>query len=73
MLMSLAFKEIRNTLDNIMKERSAEGIPGRPEFDYISEEHEQILWSKGILGEDSPDKLRQTNFFSCWCSLWFEV
>ena len=42
-LMSHAFKEIRNTLDNIMKERTAEGIPGRPERDYISEEHEQIL------------------------------
>ena len=23
------------------------------------EEHEQVLWEKGILGEDSPDKLRQ--------------
>ena len=27
------------------------------------EEYEQILWEKGILGEDSPDKLRQTVFF----------
>ena len=27
------------------------------------EEHEQILWGKGILREDSPDKLRQTVFF----------
>ena len=27
------------------------------------EEHEQILWEKGILEEDSPDKLRQTVFF----------
>ena len=27
------------------------------------EEHEQILWEKGILGEDSPDKLRKTVFF----------
>ena len=27
------------------------------------EEHEQILWEKGKLGEDSPDKLRQTVFF----------
>ena len=42
-LMSRTFKEIRNTLDNIMKERTAEGIPGRPERDYISEEHEQTL------------------------------
>ena len=62
-LMSRTFKEIRNTLDNIMKERTAEGIPGRPERDYISEEHEQILWQKGILGEDNPDKLRKTIFF----------
>ena len=62
-LMSRAFQEICNTLDNIMKEWSAEGIPGRPERDYISEEHEQTLWEKGILGEDNPDKLRQTIFF----------
>ena len=27
------------------------------------EEHEQILWEKGILGEDSHDKLRKTVFF----------
>ena len=62
-LMSRAFKEIRNTLDNIMKERTVEGIPGRPERDYISEEYEQILWEKGILGEAHPDKLRKTIFF----------
>ena len=62
-LMSGAFREIRNTLDNIMKERSAEGIPGRQERDYISKEHEEILWEKGILGEDNPEKLRKTIFF----------
>ena len=62
-LMSRTFKEIRNTLDNIMKERTAEGIPGRPERDYISEEHEQTLWKNGILGEDNPDKWRKTIFF----------
>ena len=62
-LMSGAFREIRNTLDNVMKERSAEGIQGRQERDYISKEHEEILWNKGILGEDNPDKLRRTVFF----------
>ena len=46
-----------------MKERTAEGVGGRPERDPILEEHEQVLWEKGILGEDSPDKLRQTVFF----------
>ena len=56
-LMSRAFKEICNTLDNIMKERIAEGIPGRPERDYIRKDHEQTLWEKGTLGKDNPDKL----------------
>ena len=62
-LVSDAFRSVRNTLDNIMKERTAEGVGGRPERDPILEEHEQVLWEKGILGEDSPDKLRQTVFF----------
>ena len=62
-LMSRAFKEVCNTLDNIRKERTAEGISGRPEFDYISEDHKQILWEKGILREDNPDKLHKTIFF----------
>ena len=52
-----------------MKERSAEGIPGRPEWDYIGEEHEKTLWEKGILGEDNPDKLRKTIFFLV--GVWF--
>ena len=61
--MSGAFRSVRNTLDNVMKERTAEGVGGRPERDPILEEHEQVLWEKGTLGEDSPDKLRQTVFF----------
>ena len=71
-LISHACKQIQNTLHNIIKERSAEGEGGRPEQEYISEEHEQILWEKGILSEDSPDKLRQTinNFLFGWCSIW---
>ena len=66
-LVSGAFRAVRNTLDNVMKERTAEGLGGRPERDPILEEHEQILWEKGILGEDSPDKLRQTVFFFDRC------
>ena len=61
-----AFRSVRNTLDNVMKERTAEGVGG-PERDPILEEHEQVLWEKGILGEDSPDKLRQTVFFFNRC------
>ena len=56
-LVSGAFRAVRNTLDNVMTERTAEGW-GRPERDPILEKHEQILWGKGLLGEDSPDKLK---------------
>ena len=62
-LVSGAFRSVRNTLDNVMKERTTERVGGaRPERDPILEEHEEVLWEKGILGEDSPDKLRQTVF-----------
>ena len=62
-LVSGAFRSVKNTLDNVMKERTAEGVGGRPERDPIMEEHEQVLLEKGILGKDSPDKLGQTVFF----------
>ena len=62
-LVSGAFRAVRNTLDNVIKERTAEGVGGRPDREPIMEEHEQILWDKGILGKDTPDKLRKTVFF----------
>ena len=30
---------------------------------FISMEHENKLWEKGVLGEDTPDKLRSTVLF----------
>ena len=59
--MSGTFKEIRNTLDSIMKERIAEGVQEKTSI----EEHEEILWQKTILGEDSPDK-RRNIVFDCF-------
>ena len=64
-LMSKAFSDIRNTLDNVMKERATEGVSGCEKHEPVMEDHEQVLWDKGILGEDSPDKLRKTIFFLC--------
>ena len=64
-LMSNTFKEIWNTLDNVMKECTHAGIKGHPECDVVTENHEQILWEKGILGESNPDQLRRTIFFLC--------
>ena len=62
-LMSGAFHNICNTLDNMMKERSAEGVKTRPEYEAILDEHEEILSQKGVLGEDSPEKLRYIIIF----------
>ena len=58
-LMSRAFRAVRNTLDDIMKERTAEGVGRRPERDPIMEEHgRRVYW-----GRDNPDQLRETVFF----------
>ena len=71
-LMSEIFKEIRNTLDNVIRERAKEGVgANRPEREFVSHEHEEILWSKGVLGESNPDQLRKTIFFSDWFKVWF--
>ena len=63
-LVSGAFRSVRNTLDNIMKERTAEGVGGRPERDPILEEHEQVLWEKGILGGIVLTNLGKQCFFN---------
>ena len=60
--MSDAFEKIQNTLDNIMKERTLEGILEHPAHEPTTKDHE-ILWKKEILGNDIPDKLRW--FFNC--------
>ena len=62
-LVSGAFRSVRNTLDNVMKERTAEGVGGGQRGTPSWKNMSKYLWEKGILGEDSPDKLRQTMFF----------
>ena len=56
-LMSGAFHIIWNTINNMMKKRTAEGIKTKPEHEPFLDEHEEILWQKGVLGEDSPAKI----------------
>ena len=44
-----------------MQERSAQLIgTTRKQAEVISLKYENELWLKGVLGEDSPDKLRNT-------------
>ena len=61
--MSGSFRVIRNTLDNVMKERTAEWVVSRTEREPILDEHEAIVWDKGMFGEESTDKLRRIVIF----------
>ena len=49
-LVSGAFRSVRNTLYNVMKERTAEGVVGRLERDPIMEEPETSIVGDGHIG-----------------------
>lgn len=56
-----AFSQLKNTLDSVMKERAASGISvKRRQADVISQQEEEMLWDKGILGTSSPQQLLDT-------------
>ena len=58
------FNSVKNVLDNVMKERVHDNIGMvKKQAEVISMDFENLLWEKGILGEDTPDKLRSTIFF----------
>ena len=51
-------------LDNVMKERARENIGVvKRQVQVILYEFENELWNRNILGEDTPDKLRDTVLF----------
>ena len=53
-----AFVNVRTVLDNTMKERAEANIGMVvKQAKFISTDFEDVLWSRGILGEDTPDKL----------------
>ncbi len=53
----------RNTLDNLMKKRAAEGISHKESSLAIDMEDKDTLWEKDVLGNSDPDQLRDTLFF----------
>ena len=58
------FEELRNVLDNVMKERCEMGVGVvKKQAALISYEYEECMWNRGVLGEDTPDKLRSTLLF----------
>ena len=62
-LLSKTDKTVRNTLDNLMQERKRMGLGKHREKDIVTEDMEELLWQKGILGENDPDTLTRTVFY----------
>ena len=54
------FVNLRNVVDNTMKERHSMGLGVRTSADVISLNHENLLFEKGVLGEENPTKLLKT-------------
>ncbi len=54
------FLSVRNTLDNLMKERAHSRVGVEKKFDLITVENEEELWLQGLLGSNTPKQLRET-------------
>ena len=55
------FSKFNRILDTVMQQRSAMSLGTvKKQAQVISLDYENQLWMKGILGEDTPDKLRNT-------------
>ena len=64
LLMNECFRDIRYTLDNLMKERTAKGIGVVvKKAQVLNEFHEDLLWSLGLLGVHDPNTLLNTVVF----------
>lgn len=58
------FDDLQTVLDNVMKERTKANIGVVPkQAELITYDMENRLWQKGILGEQTPDQLRNTVLF----------
>ena len=56
-----SFYEMRQILDAKMKELSAKGLGSKKrQAEIITEEEENQLWARNILGEDTPEQLIHT-------------
>ena len=61
---SASFTQIHTLLNNLMKERAKANIGTvKHQAEMINSEIENKLWDSGVLGEDTPDKLRNTVLF----------
>ena len=62
------FIDVKTVLDNVMQEHTKASIgvvPKRAEV--ITYEFEEKMWNTGVLGKDTPGKLRDTVLFLLGC------
>ena len=65
-----SFIDAKSVLDNVMKERASANIGMvRRQAEIITCDPENELWRQDILGEDIPDKLRDTVLFALGINL----
>ena len=71
---SKEFIDVHTVLDNVMKERTAQNVGvTKKQAAIVTYEMEQKLWKEGILGENSPQKLRNTVLFLLGINLMLRV
>ncbi len=54
------FQNVKFTLDNLMKARTLDRVGVIQRVSIITEGNEEKMWDGGTLGEDTPEKLRDT-------------
>ena len=54
------FSQLRNIVDNTMKERTAQGLGIRKSCEILLLSHEDRMFSCGALGESEPEQLLRT-------------
>ena len=60
------FVELRSTLDSEMKRIQGSGISSHPrQAEIITEEGEELLWEKHLLGDSTPQSLIDTMVYCC--------
>ena len=58
------FLDVKTVLDNVMKERTKLNLgTTKKQAEVITSEHEEFLWQSNVLGEETPDQLRERVLF----------
>lgn len=59
------FAYFRSAFDSVLKDLHRNGVGAvKKKAEIVSEEMEESMWAKGLLGEDTPEKLQNTILYS---------